>query len=718
MDIPLFISRFLYRIRYKLLIGSVAVTALVAYFTQFLPKTYTVETTIYTGLVSGTTIDGSGNKQAVGTIFDNLFNLVKAQSTLENVSLRLLAMNLIYGDPDADNSYITAENYRALVVQVPEEILKLVDKNSVEVTVERFKKVEKTSSKNFIYGLLNGGAPYYSYGALSEVSVKRVQNSDMVEISYTSDDPGITTNTVKLFNEELLASYNELRYNSTDDVIKYFEDEVAKLRRQLTEQEDELTDYNVNNNIINYGEQTSSLAKAYNDYRSRYEEALMTYNRADALMNEMEHHLTENEKLYYTNRNFLDNLNQLTELNTKVVETELFSPEGSAGREGLLGDYKQQLARSEEELHALSDSINAYRYSTEGIVTDEYVQQWLEALIEKTKAEAELGVLDERRSEYEGMYRQMSPLGTEIKRREREIGFTENAYIEMLHSLNEAYARKKNLQLTTSNLNTVNEPVFPLAPNKSKRSLLVIAAFGGSIIFIILHYFLVELLDRTLRDGERTLRLTGIAPVGALVGRGPRRTRRYANAWNRLSAANICSKLNKHLKPQTVNYINIVGIDRGEGKSFVADYILNEWKRLGLQVKYVNVGVDVTETRGYVLSEDFGCIIGADEAANYNVVVVEYPSLIANSIPPRLLEKATINIVVVNARRVWKKSDTDALKNLEEESGEVPLKLILNNANRFDVEDYTGDLPPMTYHRRVATRFMHIGLTSKGNAVE
>ena len=230
--------------------------------------------------------------------------------------------------------------------------------------MERFKKVEKTSSKNFIYGLLNGGAPYYSYGALSEVSVKRVQNSDMVEISYTSDDPGITTNTVKLFNEELLASYNELRYNSTDDVIKYFEDEVAKLRRQLTEQEDELTDYNVNNNIINYGEQTSSLAKAYNDYRSRYEEALMTYNRADALMNEMEHHLTENEKLYYTNRNFLDNLNQLTELNTKVVETELFSPEGSAGREGLLGDYKQQLARSEEELHALSDSINAYRYET------------------------------------------------------------------------------------------------------------------------------------------------------------------------------------------------------------------------------------------------------------------------------------------------------------------------------------------------------------------
>ena len=41
MDITVYISRFLYRIRYQLLFGSMLVTLLVAYFTQFLPKTYT-----------------------------------------------------------------------------------------------------------------------------------------------------------------------------------------------------------------------------------------------------------------------------------------------------------------------------------------------------------------------------------------------------------------------------------------------------------------------------------------------------------------------------------------------------------------------------------------------------------------------------------------------------------------------------------------------------
>lgn len=719
MDIPLFISRFLYRNRYKLLIGSVVVTIIVAYFTQFLPKTYTVRTTIYTGLVSGTTIDESANRQSVGTIFDNLFNLVKAQSTLENVSLRLLSMNLIYGDPNTDNAYITAENYRLLVSQMPQEVLNLVDKNSVEITVDRLRKVEKASGRNYIYNLLNSGDPHYSYAALSAVTVSRVQNSDMVEISYTNDDPGITTNTVKLFNEELLASYNKLRYNSTNDVIEYFEDEVDKLRRQLTQQEDELTAYNVDNNIINYNEQTSALATSYNNYLDRYDEALMSYRRASRVVEEMEQHMADNEKLFLSNSDFLDRLNRLTDINSKVVETELFSSEEVASRDARLNDYRKQLAENEKALHELSDSINAFRYTSHGMVSDEYATQWLAAVIERAKAEAEIDVLDSRRGEFAATYRQLSPLGTEIKRREREISFTEKSYIEMLHSLNEAYARKKNLQLTTANLNTVNEPVFPLAPNKSKRFLYVVAAFCGSIVFIILYQLLVEMLDRTLRDGDRTLRLTGISPVGALAGRGSARARRHADVWNQIAAINICGKLNRYLKPRMVNYVNVVSIDGKEGKSFVIEYLKREWERIGLQVGYVNVDILQTESQGYVLTEDFSCIIDPSEAVNYNVVLIEHPSLMSNSIPPRLLQLASINLLVANARRVWRKSDTDMLKNFEEEAGDaVPFKMILNNANRFDVEDYTGDLPPSMYHHRVMARFMHIGLTSRGNAVE
>ena len=54
MNITLYIIRFLYRIRYQLIFGSVIVTGLVIYFSRFIPKTYTVKTTIYTGIVTDT----------------------------------------------------------------------------------------------------------------------------------------------------------------------------------------------------------------------------------------------------------------------------------------------------------------------------------------------------------------------------------------------------------------------------------------------------------------------------------------------------------------------------------------------------------------------------------------------------------------------------------------------------------------------------------------
>ena len=38
MDITLYISRFIYRIRHQLVFGTLIITALVAYFSQFLAK--------------------------------------------------------------------------------------------------------------------------------------------------------------------------------------------------------------------------------------------------------------------------------------------------------------------------------------------------------------------------------------------------------------------------------------------------------------------------------------------------------------------------------------------------------------------------------------------------------------------------------------------------------------------------------------------------------
>lgn len=268
-------------------------------------------------------------------------------------------------------------------------------------------------------------------------------------------------------------------------MIEYFRKQVEKKRKELKEQEDALTKYNVENNIINYSEQTKATAHAFSNYEDRYEATLREFQSSQKLLESLNKQMETRTKLFHTNQDFLKALNEVSVINGKITEIEMFTTGNKAESDVELLNYKRQLKEAERKISQISDNIDEYQYSKEGVAIPEMVSEWLKALINNTKSKAELKVLDERLKDFHNKYTTFSPVGTDIKRREREINVTEQSYLEMLHFLNLAYLRKKNIELTTAGLNTVTEPSFPLGANKSKRLLFIIAAFIGSLVFII-----------------------------------------------------------------------------------------------------------------------------------------------------------------------------------------------------------------------------------------
>lgn len=175
----------------------------------------------------------------------------------------------------------------------------------------------------------------------------------------------------------------------------------------------------------------------------------------------------------------------------------------------------------------------------------------------------------------------------------------------MLHFLNLAYLRKKNIELTTAGLNTVTEPSFPLGANKSKRLLFIIAAFIGSLVFITAYNLLIEILDRTLRDAQRTQQLTGTKVCGIFSGRSRLRYRGYAKNWNRISAAYLCNKIDNLLEPGKTIYINLMSIEPQEGKSYIAKFLIEEWEKQGLNACYLKAGEDFPMDASYILAASY-----------------------------------------------------------------------------------------------------------------
>ena len=259
MDIIQFIAQFFYRIRYWLLWGGFIVTALVAYFTQFLPFSYTVNSNIYAGVTNVTNIDGS-KIENISSTFDNLINIAKSKSTLEKVSLRLLATNLVYGEEWQDNMYIQAKHYRQLLQHTPKEVLALVDRSSLDKTVGNLQAYRQESAANFVYSMFSRPTEFYSFHALEQITVKRLGTSDLISFTYTSPDPGITQNTIKILEDELIKAYEILRFSATNSAIAYFEEQVRLAKTNLNKEEDNLMHYNLEHSVINYDNQSKDLA--------------------------------------------------------------------------------------------------------------------------------------------------------------------------------------------------------------------------------------------------------------------------------------------------------------------------------------------------------------------------------------------------------------------------------------------------------------------------
>ncbi|MFA7033052.1 MAG: exopolysaccharide biosynthesis protein, partial [Bacteroidales bacterium] len=228
------IIKFLYRNRFWIIVVPIIVVIIVILATGNLRKQYESKTTIYTGIVSGYDIEsGDGSVRydwnLVNSTMGNLLEIITSKATLNRVSMRLFAQHMMYGDPKNDNRYLMARTYNELIRIVPADVQALIDKSSEDTTLARLYAYQEATPDNFIYGLFNWYHRHYSYDALSKIQVRRIGNSDMIEISYTADDPGVAYNTLVLLNEEFREQYRELRYGETNNVIAYFEKELARV---------------------------------------------------------------------------------------------------------------------------------------------------------------------------------------------------------------------------------------------------------------------------------------------------------------------------------------------------------------------------------------------------------------------------------------------------------------------------------------------------------
>ena len=721
MDIFRYIVRFLYKIRWYLAILPL-IAMIVAWFaTRNMERIYDAKTTIYTGMITGYNIEGGtgtagGNQQ---TNITNLMLIIQTDNTIHEVALRLFARCMMYGNKNKDNNFITAEHFRQLDASVPAEVKALINHNSEQETYRNLKAYEKPTQDNYLFGLLN----YHQYFGISEITsrlkVLQLEWSDIIDISYSANDPGVCYNTIDILNEVFARQYRDLRYGETLNVIKFFEKEVARLYKVLTEAENDLIKYNVKHRIINYGEQTKVLASMEGDQQVKDNELRMNIATTEALIAYLKRQLGDRAKIIESNQNYTLLVRDITRLQSRIANLKLMSSEnGGANNEAQieLAKAERQLNETTKKVKELSHALEASNYSTDtGVKSTDLIDKWLEQVLLLEQTKAELGAQDIMKENINSQFLFFSPIGATLSRKDRHIGFIEANYLAMLNALNAARLRQRNLQMSTAVLRILNPPVFPLSAQPTNRMMTLVGAFALTFIMTALYFFIIELLDRTLRDRMRSEQITKIPVMGCFPKESTLRYRRFNKTISDMALRQLSKTLLPHFKEGQQNVLNLLSTDAANGKSYLAQELENYWLSLGLQIRRLTYDEDfLAEDSRYLLAKDIKDI--CPDIMPNEIAIVEYPNLDDNTISTSLLNMGTINLMITRANRTWKDVDQKALKDIESRlENKDTLYMYLTEASRYAVEEFVGQLPPYTRFNNFVYRLSQLGLTAVEN---
>ena len=465
-----------------------------------------------------------------------------------------------------------------------------IDPAAYELTVKKLTDLMAGSDTNFVYRLLNFEHPHYSIKAISTVNVQRIGTSDLVQLKYETDDPGICRQTLALLIESCIKNFKNVKENRSDAVVKYFEFQLKQAGSRLKIAEDKLLEFNKVNNIINYYEQSKAVANVKEELDVDFNNRRIKLAGIKAAIIRLEEKLGNQQQIQLQSSGIIDKRDQLGDVNYKIAYYEMLQ-NADTDKDQKLAELKARSEKLKEEIRLAVGELYSLGNTAEGLPLSTILTDWINNVIEAENLKAEIEILGERIKEFQKQYSIYAPAGANLKRIEREISVSEQEYLEILHGLNLAKLKQQDNELS-SNLKIVDQPYFPLSPIPTKRKVIVLmAAFAGFII-VLTSILVLEYFDDTLRNLKKASGILNIQPAGVipkiLLKANVRNIPFIINRLLDIAVQNLEMYQNSSKKEKTTKTILIFSTLSKEGKTVIAGNLAHKFKKHGKKVLVLN----------------------------------------------------------------------------------------------------------------------------------
>lgn len=687
----------LMRRNWLLLVAIPLLTAIsIFFFNLAQDKEYTSETVIYTGIASGFRVTGEeSNSRGTEGAYENLITLINSRDTKEEVIMRLLASHLMLKEHDP--AVMTEDTYERLNELFSDSLKATLRGATVEETAANLVTLYRSNNENVVYETLNSADPAYSLEALSNISPFRIGASDLVQVEYVTNDPGVCYQTLQIMTNVFTRKNKELFSGQNQDVMVYFDEATQSAYDRLQEAEQKLYEFNKTNNIIDYDQQISNTSSDKSQVLDKLSTLEMQYAGAFSALKSVEESMKKRGAANLKSQEIMSLRSRLSNINNQVLELEMAN---KSGNEEKLARLKRESAEVSDKIKASVDNYYANTHSLQGApiasLLDDYVRNTV--LVEELKSQLDL--LRQQKDNLGGEYEKLVPLGAEIRKIRREVQVAEQEYMAQLDGLKQSKLSQQNIELA-SQLRVIDPPYYPISSSSTSVVLLLLFGFLGSLLLTGAGVFTADMVDSTLRKPDTAANLTKFPVMGVLPDMAAVKGTRKANLAEDQLVRQLLLKIQQKRDSQGPFVIGVVSSHNGEGKSTLSSSLTSRLGSMG--IKALSLLPDSPEHQGEfhgnstafysplqgVSSSVTVADLAGNRVFNYAVVIVEFPALLEETYPVSLLQYLDMILVAVKADRTWEHADKVLFDNIQRVT-KAPIELVLNGVYPDYVEDFVG----------------------------
>lgn len=617
MDIKAFL-KLVKKYKWVLILVPIIAVIITYFLVQNLPKQYKSEVQISTGLmdpskkvISNETTDFFQISQQ----FSNIMEKFKMKKIIN-----ILSYNLILHDLEQPKSSFKkySEKIDSLSAEQKQELISLFKE---KLATKSILTLADNNGKYKLYDIVESMG-YGETGLKKAIDISHSDNSDFINIEYTSENPNLSAYLVNTLASEFIVNYSSDVNTNQNKSIGLLDSVLKKKEITMNAKNGSLSDFKRNKGVLNLSEQSATVYAQITQYEGQRADALRKIQSSQGAI------ATIQSKLQGSDPNVngssrADNREIISLKREREAANNAFIENGFRASDQRKVDSLTKIIQSKSNQN-FDENVYDPRASKQSLGA-----QKMQLEIVQQEAKSSIKSIDNELASLRAKYSSMVPYDADIQNYEREADLATKEYMTAL----DQYTQSRNNQTMGLRLQ-IEQVGLPGNPEASKKVLYLAGSGIGSFFICFGYIFLVFMLDNKIKSSSQLANATKSNTVGVL-NKIEGNERSIREIWNdktgnanyeiyRDMLRSLRFEITEKMDEDKSKILGITSLQAEEGKTFIAYSLAYAFAMTGKKVLLIadELPVVKAESKALATSQNFQTFLIKKEIHTEDLITI------------------------------------------------------------------------------------------------